>query len=486
MRLELCWLPPMNDAQQSTGSQDGLAEHSRASLQCRRWRRLHFSTWLVAATALAILTLLVVPGGVNNHDAFTAAPLFYEHGWPFVFLDRYTPPFEIPAGPNGLAPARHARHADPELRQFLKDARDKEGLCRVGAGRASGISEDGFLHVGPPWLDEINWSFRGEEYVVSWLGLALDLAVAFAIVAAVTIASEWWARRRRRHLLRCLLGAGLFVTAALAWWWLSLKQSDRESRAVAALRDKGFEVNWCCDAPVWLDILVGANHLRPFHQVVAVWRITDETDHRQPDPRPIVDTDVEHIDECSHLQSLFLNHTRITDAGLEHIKGLNELDVLELDSTQVTDAGLMHIHDLPRLRFLTLDGTRIRGDGLRYLRALPHLQDLSLDNTQITDDALPHLKALPELQDLSLDGTKVTDAGVPHLKALTRLKIVRLNGTRVTDGGLRFFEGALQLEKLELNGTKVTDNGVKRLRRALPSCTIKWEGEWEPPTADER
>ena len=146
----------MNDAQQSTGSQDGLAEHSRASLQCRRWRRLHFSTWLVAATALAILTLLVVPGGVNNHDAFTAAPLFYEHGWPFVFLDRYTPPFEIPAGPNGLALARHARHADPELRQFLRTRETKKGSAELEPAAHLESQKTDSCTSGPPgWMKSI-------------------------------------------------------------------------------------------------------------------------------------------------------------------------------------------------------------------------------------------------------------------------------------------------------------------------------------------
>jgi hypothetical protein len=310
--------------------------------------------------------------------------------------------------------------------------------------------------------------------------------VAFGIAAAAALAYEWWARNRWRCSLRFLLGVFLLVSAALAWWWPSVSEGGRESRAVAPLHSKGFEIEWRCDAPVWLRILVGANNLRPFHHVVAITRNTDETVGKRADSKPITDTDVERVNELPYLKLLLLDRTRLTDAGLEHIKGLRELEVVYLDGTQVTDAGLEHIHDLPRLRYLDLDSTRITGVGFRHLKDLPRLQDLGLDNTDITDEALVHFKALPELRDLSLSGTKVTDAGMPHLKALTKLKIVHLDGTGVTDVGLRSLEGSRQLEKLQLNSTKVTGEGVKRLQRALPQCKIEWECEWKPPTLNER
>ncbi len=435
----------------------------------RAWWRLHFSTWVVAGMVLAVLTLIVVPGNPNNHGIFLAAPLFYEHGWPFVFLDRYFPPPPERAGPGD------------GIFMFLRDWRDKEGLRWAMSGGEFWLwSEDGFLHDGPSWLDANRWPLGGES-LVSVAGLVLDLAVAFVIVAAVASVYEWWSRRRYPYRLRCLLGAVLLIAMGLAWWWLSINECKRESRAIAALRNKGLDVSWCCGGPVWLVKLVGRNRLRPFHHVVSVRRHIYEDESGmagdEADVSSVGDSDVNYVRKWPHLKQLFLGHTRVTDAGLKNVEGLSELDVLDLKGTLVTDAGLAYLHDLPRLRFLILDSARVTGTGLRHLKGLPHLQDLSLDNTQITDDALPNLKALPELRDLSLDNTKVTDAGVPHLKALSGVKIVRLDGTRVTDAGLRNLEGACQLEELQLKHTKVTDEGVARLQQALPKCKIEWKDE---------
>ena len=418
---------------------------------------------------LAVLTLIVVPGSPDNHGIFVAAPLFYEHGWPFVFLDRYFPPPPERAGPG-------------EEIKFFRDWRDKEGLRWAMAGNEFWLwSEDGFLHDGPSWLDGTRWPLRGES-LVSVAGLVLDLAVAFVILAAVASVYEWWARRRWRYRLRHLLGVGLLIAMGLAWWRLSINECERESQVIAALRNKGLDVSWCYGGPVWLFKFVGPNHLRRFHHVVSIRRHIHEDEEgmagQEADVSSVVDSDLNYVHKWSHLTELFLGHTRITDAGLKNVEGLNELDVLDLEGTPITDAGLAYVHDLPRLRFLILDSTPVTDTGLRHLKGLPHLQDLSLDNTQITDNALPNLKTLPEMHDLSLSNTKVTDAGVPHLKALPGVRIIRLSGTKVTDAGLRSFEGALQLEKLQLNHTKVTRKGVARLQQALPKCKIEWKHEW--------
>ncbi len=128
-----CFDRHVNNARTSTRSDDGMAAQSPAPPQCRSCRRLHFSTWVVAGVALAILTLIVIPGRVNNHDAFTAAPLFYEHGWPFVFLDRFAPPPPVLPG------------SDSDAIDFLRSGREREGL-RSGwtSDELLGWSQDGF------------------------------------------------------------------------------------------------------------------------------------------------------------------------------------------------------------------------------------------------------------------------------------------------------------------------------------------------------
>ena len=208
-----------------------------------------FSTWVVAGLVLIVLTLIVVPGSPDNHGIFTAAPLFYEHGWPFVFLDRYFPP--------------PPEQADPgEEIKFLRDWRDKQGLRWAMSGGEL-WSEDGFLHDGPSWLDGVRWPLRGES-LVSVAGLVLDLAVTFVILVAVACIYEWWARMRWRYRLRCLLGAGFLIAMGLAWWQLSINEFDRESQVIVALRNKGLDVQWSSGGPVWLVQLVGRNHLAHF------------------------------------------------------------------------------------------------------------------------------------------------------------------------------------------------------------------------------
>ena len=381
-------------------------------------------------------------------------------------MDRYFPPPPDRAGPD-------------ELFKVLRDWRDKQGLCWATSDNDFWIwSEYGGVHDGASWLDGNRWPLRG-EFLISVAGLVLDLAAVFVILAAVASIYECWARRRWQYRLRSLLGACLIIALGLGWWRHSINEYERGSPAIAALCKKGLDVSWRCGGPVWLVKLVGPNNLRPLHHVVSVTRHINEDANGmagdEADVSSVVDCDLKCLHEWSHLQELFLGHTRITDAALKNVEGRRELDVLDLADTQVTDAGLAHLHDLPKLRFLVLDGTQVTGAGLRCLKGLPHLQDLSLDKTQITDDALLNLTDLPELHDLSLCNTKVTDAGVPHLAGLTNVKIVRLDGTGVTDAGLRYFEGAIQLEKLELNQTKVTNKGVARLQRALPKCKIEWE-----------
>jgi hypothetical protein len=451
----------MNETQQLITSRDGAGECTLLSRHA--WYRLHFSTWAVIAAVLAVLTLITVPGRINNHGVLTSAPLYYEHGWPFVFLDRYNP-FFLPPG---------SRLTETT---FQRDVRDS-GVLRL-ARNDNAWSEDRFMNVGPPWLDADYWPLKG-GFVISWYGLAIDFAVVVFIVAAFAFVYEWWARRCWRYSLRCLLGGIFVASAALAWWRFSINASEREWRAVSGLVDKGVRVEWRSDFPVWLGTLLGANQLRPFQHVACISVDREKADPNAAYCTAIADTDLEHLNVLLHLQFLLLDCTPITDEGLKSISGEDELEVLRLGGTRVTDAGLEYIHNLPRLRFLALDNNRIEGTGFRYFHGLPKLSGLSLDNTQITDDTLSYLKKLPKLQDLSLNGTQITDAGIPQLKALTELKIIRLDGTKITDSGLELFKGAMQLERLQLNGTSVTDEGIKKLQGALPNCKIEWQGGWE-------
>jgi hypothetical protein len=411
----------MNEARQTSEAHDDAGKPSPAVPPRRSWYRLHFSTWIVIAAVLAVLTLIVVPGRVNNHGIFTTAPLDYEHGWPFVFMYQAT-----------------ALAKTEDLREF----RDKEGL-RGSMANQEALLYDVEMQDGPAWLDRDNWPLKG-QVTVSTAGLALDLAVILVIAATVAFAYEWWARHHWRYSLRSLLVVTLLIAAVLAWWRFSVNRYDRESRFAASLEEKANWVFWESTSPIWLRTLIGEKYLGVFHYVVSISIHDDHTEKGS-----FSDADLKPLLELSYLQFLCLDDTHITDAGLKNIEKLKDLEAVSLNRTQITDAGLKYLCNLPRLEFLDLNYTRIEGPGLKYLKSLPCLQTLILDDTQITDDALPYLEALPKLEDLELTNTQISDRGVPYLEALKKL------------------------DTLGIKGTKVTAEGVKRLRQSLPNCKIE-------------
>ncbi|MCH7729863.1 MAG: leucine-rich repeat domain-containing protein [Planctomycetes bacterium] len=74
---------------------------------------------------------------------------------------------------------------------------------------------------------------------------------------------------------------------------------------------------------------------------------------------------------------------------------------------------------------------------------------------------------------LWLLATQVTD--LSPLAGLTNLKVLDLDSTQATD--LSPLEGLTNLERLFLRNTQVTKEDVQKLQKALPNCTIKWDGE---------
>jgi hypothetical protein len=224
-------------------------------------------------------------------------------------------------------------------------------------------------------------------------------------------------RRKRRWLqfgLPTLLGLVTVLCLVLGLW---VQQSERQRRAVAALRSLGgsfyYGNNPFIETPIgaWLRKRLGSDY---FMHVVAV----------------------------------DLDGTQVSDAGLEHLNGLTGLHDLSLRDTHVSNAGLVHLKDLTALK------------------------RLSLDNTQVSDTGLAHLKGLTALQGLYLINTDVSGAGLEYLTKLTELEYLNLLSTHVSDAGLEHLKGLTGLKYLDLTNTHVSDVGVAELRAALPDCYI--------------
>jgi hypothetical protein len=319
----------MNDARPSAASDDGSGKPAETAAARRPWYRLHASTWAIAAAAAAVLTLMIVPGRVHFWPECGGTET-YEHGWPLVFLERHSPE-------GGSLDLKYVARTRGLRLASMYD-------IFTGDPRYATAME------GAPWLDANNWTFGG-THVVYTAAVAVDLATASAILASLAAACEWWKRRRWRYSLRSLLGAFILVAAALGWWRTSMDRYQRQSRAVADIVRKGFEVRWSCDAPVWLDILVGPNRLRVFHRVTSVssYNFFIAPAGKRPDLDAVTDADLASFADLSELESLFLDGTRVTDAGLERL------------------------HHLTRLRYLDIVGTSVTDEGVKKLRqALPH------------------------------------------------------------------------------------------------------------------
>ncbi len=234
----------MSDTQQSTTAPDGSARQTPPPSPRRSWWRLHFSTWAVIAVVLAILTMIVVPGSPNNHEVLVAAPLFYEHGWPFVFLDRYVPPPPARASPD-------------EFFKFLKDSRDKEGLRWA----MSGVEFLVRRRIRARRALLVGWGPVAGEGRIPYLGCRPGAGPRSGLrhCGCRRVRLRMLGARRWQYRLRSLLGAFLIIAMGLGWWRHSIDEYQRDSQATAVLRKKGLDVHWRCDGLIWLVKLVGSN-----------------------------------------------------------------------------------------------------------------------------------------------------------------------------------------------------------------------------------
>ncbi|HLY71702.1 MAG TPA: c-type cytochrome domain-containing protein [Puia sp.] len=78
--------------------------------------------------------------------------------------------------------------------------------------------------------------------------------------------------------------------------------------------------------------------------------------------KPINDSVLSTLAECTNLTKVELAHTNITDKGLSFLKDLKQLRILNLVGTKITTSGLMQLKDLKNLQSLFLFQTNINKD----------------------------------------------------------------------------------------------------------------------------
>ena len=348
---------------------------TRASTnQVRPWYRLHKSTWMGGMMVLMCLVLLIAPGywdGSGRNDFGSSGQ--FEHGWPWMYLKRWTPEHLAPSG--------------------------------AQASRAL------WLHR-PAW----DWRTKVPESVTTFnaINLAGDLGIAIAILIAAAAAFEFWRRRRHRawqiHLCDIALLV-LVVAVALVWWRGHQSRWTREQQALQQLAEidpsarnhsltaTNYSFPMDYNGPDWLRKLAG---------LAALPRTLESVDsgyffHISPD------RDFHRIVDClsamPNLRSLVVYQA--TDSDVEALRPLQQVEELTLAShpfgAAITDAAVPALGGMTHLRSLSLCGTQISDSGLAQLPSSSRLTSLFLSESPVTAAGVQRLRE--RLPNCSVSGT---------------------------------------------------------------------------------
>lgn len=203
--------------------------------------------------------------------------------------------------------------------------------------------------------------------------------------------------------------------------------------------------------------------------------------------RKLTDYGFSVIPTLTHLEALWLDDTRIGALSLREISGLKSLRRLDLAVCRELDAAAATtLARIKELAFLDLSfNSWVNASSLDALAALEKLHSLSLAGCDGVDTgALQKLACLPSLRFLNLRWCRaIRDDGLAALKQATRLTTLDLRGNpHVTDSGLLQLSEMKYLSRLHIaECPNVRPFGLKELRRALPMCSIDFEGILDLP-----
>lgn len=268
------------------------------------------------------------------------------------------------------------------------------------------------------------------------------------------------------------------------------------------------------------ELEVGANDQfgRPYGRFLGAPRISVPFGLRIERRTPTADaSELEHLIGQTRLTHLRLFRD-FTNADLETVAELKSLTHLDLSGTQVTGLGMKHLASLNNLAYLDLRGTRVPASSLKPLLGLKNLTELCLDSQMVVDDDLENVAVLKSLTRLTIRSNstlrhrdldkmpgntefRITGVGLKRLTTLPKLKAldvvvilsdeevkvltefkgleslsVSLTGA-VSDAGLKSLAGAKNINRLSLWSKTVTAEGVAELKKALPNCKIRRDGE---------
>jgi Leucine-rich repeat (LRR) protein len=198
-------------------------------------------------------------------------------------------------------------------------------------------------------------------------------------------------------------------------------------------------------------------------------------DPEQRAGRKLEEMDVIVVRTFGEVSTLNFCEKPISPEALDQLKQCTNLQALLLNGTKIRDDQLQALHNMDRLSSLVLNSNPITAAGLRRIEGLKQIADLHLAETEVSDAGLDSVAKLPKLSILNLSKTKVTDEGLKKLQSLPELANLLLDETAVTDAGLKTIAQFPALKRLSLSKSKVTPAGVKALQDALPGLTVDYK-----------
>ena len=150
-------------------------------------------------------------------------------------------------------------------------------------------------------------------------------------------------------------------------------------------------------------------------------------------------------------------------------------------TSECDGTGLAHLSGLTKLTKVTLAGGGLSDAGMAEAAKLPALAELHAWHSSFTDAGVAAFRGHPRLEVIRVGPmwtADLTDKSLEALAGCPRLRHLQVAETYLTwDGGLRHLAekpGALVL--VDLKNCLIDPADVERLRAALPTVKVAWEG----------
>ncbi len=155
----------------------------------------------------------------------------------------------------------------------------------------------------------------------------------------------------------------------------SINISPVDNQRIAAIRDKGLNLNALGSSSPWLEARLANFKGLKKTDVKLLKNVSKNISILDLSNTDFDDKMANQINAFPHLSKLFLNQTKLTDAGLKKINPLKHLEYLNLFGCVISDESIAHLKLFENLKLLYLWQTNITDEGIDSLKkALPLTQ----------------------------------------------------------------------------------------------------------------